>query len=617
MSLDDIKKLRTQFLDVIDGAISNLENGVEVGASTKNSTEVTFKNKISINNNFERDYDKWDKNNPRTVFTIGKTSDALKSIGIKNADIIIDASKLIKIRNDHPEMTDEIIKQIPNIIENPIIVMESKSVNSRVTMFGEVISGKTPILVVLELSPKKKNKIALDKIKVASAYGKNNAQNFINSSNILYVDSNKKRVKAWEKRTGLQLPVGSSIPNSNSIISNPNENVNIKKSLDVDSEGNTLSKQQQEYFKDSKVRDENGNLLVVYHGTSEEFTVFDREKGRHNMDIQGSFFSPWELDASGYGNNVRAFYLNITNPASESLGYKALRRFQGQNNTGVKAREYLESLGYDGVNNGNEEYIAFNSNQIKAVDNLNPTDSEDIRYSKDVDFEEYDENFDRNVIDSFGITKINDYRHVQIQVFNTLVNEGFFDEKASRIVTNANSGMKVEINESGIEEAFDPKNYGNRGKRLKILKLASIRHVPDIIENGTLTFDNEKNYHNDNSNVKYAYIESQTILNGKPVTIRITVRKSLQKNKFWVHNIYTNEKNTTDLSAGESFSKTDYLTDSDDDMLTQDLSNVKFSKDVEDYDINSLIKQNKKLQKSVEYYKMMMGYNRRTLKCVS
>ncbi len=63
------------------------------------------------------------------------------------------------------------------------------------------------------------------------------------------------------------------------------------------------------------------------------------------------------------------------------------------------------------------------------------------------------------------------------------------------------------------------------------------------------------------------------------------------------------------MSAGESFSKTDYLTDSDGDMLTQDLSNVKFSKDVEDYDMESLIKQNEKLQKTVEYYKMMMGRN--------
>ena len=43
-----------------------------------------------------------------------------------------------------------------------------------------------------------------------------------------------------------------------------------------DSDGNELSEQQQEYFKDSKARDENGNLLVLYHGTlsNEHFSVF-------------------------------------------------------------------------------------------------------------------------------------------------------------------------------------------------------------------------------------------------------------------------------------------------------------------------------------------------------
>ncbi len=35
-----------------------------------------------------------------------------------------------------------------------------------------------------------------------------------------------------------------------------------------DSQGNTLSKEQQEFFKDSKVRDKEGNLLVVYHGNA-------------------------------------------------------------------------------------------------------------------------------------------------------------------------------------------------------------------------------------------------------------------------------------------------------------------------------------------------------------
>lgn len=149
----------------------------------------------------------------------------------------------------------------------------------------------------------------------------------------------------------------------------------------MDSTGRELSAEQREYFKDSKVRDEDGNLLVVYHGTDADFTVFDASKGRANMDIQGMFFSPWELDAQGYGKNVSAYYLNITNPASEALGYKALNMFKGENNAGVKAREYLQSLGYDGVNNGDEEYIAFYPEQIKLVDNTSPTESQDIRYS--------------------------------------------------------------------------------------------------------------------------------------------------------------------------------------------------------------------------------------------
>ena len=36
-------------------------------------------------------------------------------------------------------MTDDIIKQIPSIIQDPMIVMESKTVPGRITMFGELL----------------------------------------------------------------------------------------------------------------------------------------------------------------------------------------------------------------------------------------------------------------------------------------------------------------------------------------------------------------------------------------------------------------------------------------------------------------------------------------------
>lgn len=133
---------------------------------------------------------------------------------------------------------------------------------------------------------------------------------------------------------------------------------------------------------------EDGTPKVFYHGTDAKFTVFDRTKGRSTMDIQGSFFSPYEIDAGGYGPNVGRYYLSISNPASEDVAFKALNRFKGQNNAGVKAREYLEKLGYDGVV-GYDEVIAFEPAQIKsATDNIGTFDrsNPDVRYSIDTDY---------------------------------------------------------------------------------------------------------------------------------------------------------------------------------------------------------------------------------------
>ena len=130
---------------------------------------------------------------------------------------------------------------------------------------------------------------------------------------------------------------------------------------------------------------EDGTPLVVYHGTDADFTVFDRTKGRSNMDIQGMFFSPWEIDAQGYGPKVGAYYINLKNPADEGTAFKALNMFQGQNGAGIKARDYLIKQGYDGVNNSGEEFIAFYPEQIKsATDNIGTFDSDnpDIRYSE-------------------------------------------------------------------------------------------------------------------------------------------------------------------------------------------------------------------------------------------
>ena len=243
---------------------------------------------------------------------------------------------------------------------------------------------------------------------------------------------------------------------------------------DRDSEGNVLSQAQQEYFADSQVRDEDGNLMVVWHGSANggNFTVFDAAK-LNNSKLsshigQGFYFTNSEKGAREYLNNSDIYgnvtkgtaphlfkgYLNITNPlviteSSKILDYDTIRNIVASGNRQwffdsglahtiqnkeIAGQKYSKDeilkmsipdrislyaryltqygdmtalnnmvdayamgeqgqllkamqafTGHDGIiwkmQNGVNQYVAFNSNQFKNIDNTNPTSSEDIRYS--------------------------------------------------------------------------------------------------------------------------------------------------------------------------------------------------------------------------------------------
>lgn len=197
--------------------------------SKENSNSDT---KYSIREDFFEEYDNWNHINPRIKFEIGTTSEILQEVGVKYGSIVIDSSKIIKIQRKHPEMTDDIIKSIPEILENPVIIMKSNTVEGRITLFGEIMSMNKPVLVALELSPNDRNSMKLEGIiKVASAYGKDNAQKLINSSEILWVNPNKNRTNNWLKGTRLQLPVAINQYGLIKKITDTDANVNTKFSL--------------------------------------------------------------------------------------------------------------------------------------------------------------------------------------------------------------------------------------------------------------------------------------------------------------------------------------------------------------------------------------------------
>lgn len=232
--VNDVKaldKLAEMFSDAADNIKAKSEEVIT--NEQKNNTGKGVENvKYSIDKHFAEKYDKWDKKSTGFAFRVGSTSRVLRKLGVNNKDITWDSSKIIKIKEKHPEMTDSIIKQVPNILENPIIVMESNTVNGRLVLFGDVYDSKNnPVLVALELNPTDRGGKNLNVIKVASAYGKEkNLQNFINKSKILYVEPNKKRTHMWLRVNRLQLPLLSSSTYGffNNSISQNSKNVNTK-----------------------------------------------------------------------------------------------------------------------------------------------------------------------------------------------------------------------------------------------------------------------------------------------------------------------------------------------------------------------------------------------------
>ena len=149
------------------------------------------------------------------------------------------------------------------------------------------------------------------------------------------------------------------------------------------------------WFGNSKVVDNSGNPLVVYHGTNTDFNTFDKSfinshEKRGDFLGEGFYFHKKKEIAANYGNNIIACYLRIENPLiinseddaknfRERFGFidfkgiKLPRYFKNTDLTNTSPKyisEKVKEFGYDGlIDNLYGQYAVFEPNQIKSVDN--------------------------------------------------------------------------------------------------------------------------------------------------------------------------------------------------------------------------------------------------------
>ena len=336
-----------------------------------------------MQNDFEEKVDQIENNtyNSNDVVIMGRTPKVLQDIGFNSLPVAMTKNHIYSVavsearaknegrykkNTNYHDLGFNTVKQIYNKISDPLMVIahpdftnkESRDSTHKVIALVDLsVNNKqviAPILVDYESIYSKKR---MDVNLVATYFNKNNIHDLIkeaialeNNNQVGFYYLDKKRTQSIIKRTGYQLPRRLNNLSSNIIIRKIDSNVN-KKIKKI-----TQSQQFVRWFGDwqnkpktaSKVVDGNGEPLVVYHQTGNDFTVFDtKHTGAGEFDSEmptGIFMKPTNSNIGLSGNKQMALYANIRNPLTVN-NRAELVRFYEQNIDGYKeAREDINNI---------------------------------------------------------------------------------------------------------------------------------------------------------------------------------------------------------------------------------------------------------------------------------
>ena len=211
------RTLQDEYFAHAEKAMDNLRSAKENAAALKNESAAEGRGvRYSINPSYAQDIDEWNRDgrNSREIFVLGSTAEALQGLGARENDIYMKGDKISLILEQHPEMTLNEIKRIPEILDDPILVLSSQnkgragSQNTRLVLFGSVkAQDGRPVLCVLDLQPVENRIVIQDMQKATSAYTKDNDPvRFVRNSEVLYTSENKKRTTALLRTLGFQMP---------------------------------------------------------------------------------------------------------------------------------------------------------------------------------------------------------------------------------------------------------------------------------------------------------------------------------------------------------------------------------------------------------------------------
>ena len=281
------------------------------------------------------------------------------------------------------------------------------------------------------------------------------------------------------------------------------------------------------WFGDSKVVDESGKVLELYHISKYDFDTFDISKAGKNTDDNLKLKGFWFGDAKNSnvaenlysnGGNIHIekmpVYIKMENPYIVDN----LNEFWENNST-----EKLKQQGYDGVINkgadfGGTEYIVFEPNQIKSVYNRGTFDpsNDNIYYQGQIA-----EN-GRNV--ELTINSQEETQGLSDEDFKNKMLDTLKSFKGDKIFNQSLNG-DIEIRTSSIKKykSF----FADKNKRM------IVPYIPELL--GKAKFIREESYTKASEpNIKAYYKADMPInIDEDKYNVRLTVREDQYGNFFW------------------------------------------------------------------------------------
>ena len=406
----------------IDETVEKNENGVRVLKNSVTGETATLSNN-SINKMFDTTAI---RDNQNIGGILGKEC-------IANIKDIFDSAILIKTHDDKKHGTKNKIRRYANVVnsdgENFIVKITVKELaNKRMELTDFEIEGNNDKdLTAYDLKVGRKNT-------AANSLGSSEVDKSIsrNSGNDIIIDDLIEFVNTYTEKT---------------------ININGVERQTTNSEGQRIAKTVEglqafyEWFGDSKVVDEQGRPLVVYHGSpATDIQVFDKSKiGLRDYGYfgKGFYFTPNSEMASFYytdnydgadydSGKVYPVYLNLQNP-----------KYARSIDEGTIDTEELKEQGYDGV-------IVYSFNEYsESVRESDPYVKQEIEDAKNFTNEWWQlKNYEDEVIGKKIIDEIVAFEPNQIK---STSNRGTYSESDNIYYQSAFAGSRVDYDRPSLE----------------------------------------------------------------------------------------------------------------------------------------------------------------------